>query len=535
MGRDRRERPWRALSTSTTWLGADATARGAVAADLLEQTLAEQAVSHLLSWQQRRREPEQSDWHDVAGLDTSLLYLSSEEADEFGKAFEALVRPLHQSPDGSGCTGRRPDAGRDHPAARPVGTDRQRCLTCRLPDESAVAAACRQPRLPAARLRRADLAGRRLCPRGRPDLPRLPDHRLHARFGRHPARLVPAVDPAGIPGRRDGRPLEPPYDDDRRQRAAGSRAWCRCSPCTTPARSGSSTSSAPTRAASSSSSCPPSRRSSRIWFRLRTWSAPTGSMRRCGTWPGWSGSAIGGILATVAGISGLAFFDGVSFVLAAALLTQIRWRPTSVDKTAEDPASLGSLSRLLARMAGRATDLPGQPASPRHPGLHVHHPDGRRDHGHPVRAVREGRPARLRLRVRPDRRDPRGRRDHRRPRGHVSRPSLECVCAVRLGCCDVRDRRPGALPVSACAVGSLAGADLHADRRDPWSVHHRGADDDVPDHDVGRVPRAGLRRDDRRRRGRRTRRHRHRQLVGRGRRHRSRSSPSRASATSPEA
>ncbi len=93
VGKDRRERPWRALTSSTTWLGADATPRGAVAADLLEQTLAEQAVSHLLSWQQRRREPEQADWHDVAGLDTTLLYLSSDEADALGKAFEALCRP----------------------------------------------------------------------------------------------------------------------------------------------------------------------------------------------------------------------------------------------------------------------------------------------------------------------------------------------------------------------------------------------------------------------------------------------------------
>ncbi len=93
VGRDRRERPWRALSTSTTWLGADTTSKGAVAADLLEQTLAEEAVSQLLGWQQRRREPEQAGWHDVAGLDTSLLYLTSEEADELGQAFEALCRP----------------------------------------------------------------------------------------------------------------------------------------------------------------------------------------------------------------------------------------------------------------------------------------------------------------------------------------------------------------------------------------------------------------------------------------------------------
>jgi predicted ArsR family transcriptional regulator len=91
-GRDRRERPWRALSTSTTWLGADTTDEGAVAADILEQTLAEQSISNLLEWQRRRRSPEQRDWHDVAGLDTSLLYLTSEEADELGKAFDALCR-----------------------------------------------------------------------------------------------------------------------------------------------------------------------------------------------------------------------------------------------------------------------------------------------------------------------------------------------------------------------------------------------------------------------------------------------------------
>jgi hypothetical protein len=80
------------LSTSTTWLGADTTDEGAVAADILEQTLAEQSISNLLEWQRRRRSPEQRDWHDVAGLDTSLLYLTSEEADELGKAFDALCR-----------------------------------------------------------------------------------------------------------------------------------------------------------------------------------------------------------------------------------------------------------------------------------------------------------------------------------------------------------------------------------------------------------------------------------------------------------
>ncbi len=93
-GRDHRERPWQALSTSTTWLGADTTTEGAVAADLLEQTLAEQAMSNLLEWQRRRRRPDQWDWHDVAGLDTSLLYVTSAEAEELGRAFSELCRPF---------------------------------------------------------------------------------------------------------------------------------------------------------------------------------------------------------------------------------------------------------------------------------------------------------------------------------------------------------------------------------------------------------------------------------------------------------
>jgi hypothetical protein len=100
VGKDRRERPWRPLSTSTTWLGADSSARGAVAADLLEQTIVEQAVSQLLSWQQRRRDPDQAAWHDVAGLDSSLLYLTSEEAAEFGQAFDAICAPyIHRRLD----------------------------------------------------------------------------------------------------------------------------------------------------------------------------------------------------------------------------------------------------------------------------------------------------------------------------------------------------------------------------------------------------------------------------------------------------
>jgi Na+/melibiose symporter-like transporter len=59
------------------------------------------------------------------------------------------------------------------------------------------------------------------------------------------------------------------------------------------------------------------------------------------------GSALGGIMATVAGIAGLAIFDAISFVLAAGLLAAIRFRPTPAEPAPENHAPVGSLSRLL--------------------------------------------------------------------------------------------------------------------------------------------------------------------------------------------
>lgn len=92
-GRDRRERPWQPLSPSTTWLGADTTDEGASAADALEQTLVRHVVASFMDWQGRRREPEQAEWHDVAGLDTSLLYLSAPEAATLVDEIAALCAP----------------------------------------------------------------------------------------------------------------------------------------------------------------------------------------------------------------------------------------------------------------------------------------------------------------------------------------------------------------------------------------------------------------------------------------------------------
>jgi DNA-binding transcriptional ArsR family regulator len=92
-GRDRRERPWRTLSTSTTWVGAGRDDERAAAADLLEQTVAEQSISSLLAWHRRRRESDERAWDGIANLDTSLLYLTPEEAAELGARFDELCRP----------------------------------------------------------------------------------------------------------------------------------------------------------------------------------------------------------------------------------------------------------------------------------------------------------------------------------------------------------------------------------------------------------------------------------------------------------
>jgi predicted ArsR family transcriptional regulator len=93
-GRDHRERPWRALSLSTTWQGADRTESGAGAADLLEQTLAERSLGALAEWQERRRHPGQEAWREVTGISHSLLYLTADETAELVEALDQLVRPL---------------------------------------------------------------------------------------------------------------------------------------------------------------------------------------------------------------------------------------------------------------------------------------------------------------------------------------------------------------------------------------------------------------------------------------------------------
>src|SRR5271154_2687237 len=66
-GKDHRERPWRLVATSYDWKGANATAEGTAAIDMLEQILAGQVLDGFLTWQQRRKNWPQA-WRDHTGM-----------------------------------------------------------------------------------------------------------------------------------------------------------------------------------------------------------------------------------------------------------------------------------------------------------------------------------------------------------------------------------------------------------------------------------------------------------------------------------
>ncbi len=73
------------------------------------------------------------------------------------------------------------------------------------------------------------------------------------------------------------------------------------------------------------------------------------------------GSGVGGVIAALAGIAGLAIFDGASFAVAAALLAMIGFRrddAAGAAAPAHEPDHVGSLTRMLQEWrAGLATCL----------------------------------------------------------------------------------------------------------------------------------------------------------------------------------
>jgi len=108
-GDDNRARPWRLVSTSHSWRGADKTPEGAAAATVLEQVFAEQALTQFMDWQERRSRWPKA-WRDHTGIDQSTVYLTQQEVADLEQSIDELIghyvreRPLDDldaRPEGS--------------------------------------------------------------------------------------------------------------------------------------------------------------------------------------------------------------------------------------------------------------------------------------------------------------------------------------------------------------------------------------------------------------------------------------------------
>jgi DNA-binding transcriptional ArsR family regulator len=89
-GKDNRERPWRAVSTSQSWRDAELSPEASAAADVLEQLMAERALEELAGWQQRRA-GEELVWRQNAGIGRTGIYLTGDELVELEEQIQALL------------------------------------------------------------------------------------------------------------------------------------------------------------------------------------------------------------------------------------------------------------------------------------------------------------------------------------------------------------------------------------------------------------------------------------------------------------
>ena len=91
--RDERERPWKATESRQDWDDSASGPEGTAARHLLEQVIAERALSRLVEWQQRRQD-EPEPWQGAGGVSNSYLYATPEEFAALGDAIGALLEPL---------------------------------------------------------------------------------------------------------------------------------------------------------------------------------------------------------------------------------------------------------------------------------------------------------------------------------------------------------------------------------------------------------------------------------------------------------
>ncbi|MFG6198827.1 winged helix-turn-helix domain-containing protein [Nonomuraea sp. JJY05] len=106
--RDERERPWKATETVQEWDDDAAGPEQAAARSLLEQVIAERALSRLAEWQQHRGD-EPEEWRGVGGVGNLYLYATPEEVKVLGAAVAELLGPLMARVDDPST---RPDGAR---------------------------------------------------------------------------------------------------------------------------------------------------------------------------------------------------------------------------------------------------------------------------------------------------------------------------------------------------------------------------------------------------------------------------------------
>ncbi|WP_433430985.1 ArsR/SmtB family transcription factor [Nonomuraea sp. CA-141351] len=90
--RDERERPWKVTETVQDW-DDGATAEQAAARSLLEQVIAERALSRLVEWQQHRQD-EPGAWRRIGGVGNTYLYATPDEVTAVSAAIAELLGPL---------------------------------------------------------------------------------------------------------------------------------------------------------------------------------------------------------------------------------------------------------------------------------------------------------------------------------------------------------------------------------------------------------------------------------------------------------
>ncbi|MFC4009814.1 ArsR/SmtB family transcription factor [Nonomuraea purpurea] len=108
--RDERERPWKVTETAQDWNGSGTDPEQSAARSLLEQVMAERALSRLIDWQQRRAD-EPEEWRPAGGIGNAYLYTTPEEFAEISSAIWGLLEPL---------MARGADPSSRPPGARPV-------------------------------------------------------------------------------------------------------------------------------------------------------------------------------------------------------------------------------------------------------------------------------------------------------------------------------------------------------------------------------------------------------------------------------